>query len=199
MISDKKKFIFVHIPKTGGTSIEIILRDLINEKCSIVGDNTYYSNGSLKHATAEELLVRYDNDKFNEYLKFCVIRNPWDRLLSLYYWGGRGSYSKDKFIKMLPKNKNNDCDLGSRTLWSVNKYICGKNNEILVDKILNFDTIEEDFNDLCEELGINVKLPHRNKGKHKTNFREVMDEETIELINLYYNKEIKMFWKNYLK
>ena len=93
MISHSKKFIFIHIPKTGGSSIEIVLKEFINENCNIMGENTYFYP-DIKHYTATELLNRYGENKFNDYLKFCVIRNPWDRLLSLYYWGHKKKYDK---------------------------------------------------------------------------------------------------------
>ena len=127
MISHSKKFIFIHIPKTGGTSIEIVLKGYIAEKYKIAGDNTFFIGPDIKHHTASELLERYGKKKFGEYLKFCVIRNPWDRLLSLFYWGHKQPYDKKLFIKKLPDNKELDCDLHKRRdKWSVNKYICDK-------------------------------------------------------------------------
>ena len=44
-------------------------------------------------------------------------------------------------------------------------------------------------------LNIQVKLPHMNKtGGRKTCYKDIMDNEVIERINIYYKKEIKKFW-----
>ena len=111
---------------------------------------------------------------------------------------------KKLFIEKIPDYKTQDCDLHKRRdKWSVNKYICDKNNNLLVDKIITFDKLEEGFNDICKDLDIQAQLPHKNKSLYsnnniKTNYKEIMDDEVIEIIRIYYKKEIEKFWPDYI-
>jgi hypothetical protein len=66
MISHEHKFIFVHVPKTGGTSIESLL-DL----------------SGAKHNTARQYR-NFFPDVWKRYFSFAFVRNPWDRVLSFY-------------------------------------------------------------------------------------------------------------------
>ena len=69
MISHDRKIIFVHVPKTGGSSITYTLRDLFEH----VSDRT--------HETLWDLC-----DRHNEYFKFCTVRNPWEMCVSWMSW-----------------------------------------------------------------------------------------------------------------
>jgi hypothetical protein len=204
MISDKNKLIFVHIPKTGGSSIEYCLKDLIIEPVNKVNERNVdvvggiknvipNSFNNIKHATASELVSQYGAEKFNTYLKFAVIRNPWDRLLSLYHWIHNKPYDKKRFISLIPKG---DCDdVPNRPKWSINRYVCDNDDEVIVDRLLDFDNLKSDFNQLCIDLSIkDIKLPHINKHKTKLNYKDILDDEVIELINISYKKEIDRFW-----
>jgi hypothetical protein len=205
MISKKNKIIFIHVPKTGGSSIEKSLIDIFDETIKINGDQTSIvdklkkpkknSFNSLKHATAEELKCQYGEEIFNVYTKFSVIRNPWDRLLSLYYWSnGRSKpYNKDVFIKkILKKNPDN----ANRSVWTLNKYLCDKEGNLIVDNLINFDNLNKEFNNFCIKEGLgDKKLPHINsRNVERYSYTDIMDNEVIELIGEYYKKEINKFW-----
>ena len=95
MISHKHKFIFIHIPKTAGTSIEQALRD---ETCQLLPGEWAAGRGlhaPLNHLTLQEL-VDYGiltPAQLKSYFKFCFVRNPWDRLISEIFcrWMAPGS------------------------------------------------------------------------------------------------------------
>jgi hypothetical protein len=205
MISKKNKIIFVHVPKTGGSSIEKCLVNIFDENISVNGDQTIVkgvlkkpkknSFNSLKHATAEELKLQYGEEIFNDYVKFSVVRNPWDRLLSLYYWSAGKSkpYNKKLFINnFLPKEPDNS----PRSVWTLNKYLCDKEDNLLVDNLINFDDLNNSFNDFCVKISLGEKkLPHINARKtQKFGYKDIMDKEVIEMIGEYYKKEINKFW-----
>src|SRR5215813_14048351 len=94
MISHKHKFIFVHIPKTAGTSIEEALRD---ETCQLLRnewDHTRAPHAPLNHLTLRELADCHilTPAQLKSYFKFCFVRNPWDRLVSEIFYSGLGYY-----------------------------------------------------------------------------------------------------------
>jgi len=208
MISKKKKIIFVHIPKTGGSSIEKCLKNVFDERILMekkraVGEQTKVlgeiknlyknSHNSLKHSTIMELKNHYSDEDFNEFHKFAVIRNPWDRLLSLYSWPDKTKYNKKSFLKYFKGVKEVDA-YKKRALWTINKFVCDEKGDIMVDTLLDFENLNNDFMKLNSKLGLTEDtLPHINRTKVKS-FREVMDEETIEIVRRYYKKEIDKFW-----
>ena len=78
MILDEQKMIFIHIPKNAGTSIEsIFLTPEYREK--------YPISKIERHATIHEVKEVFP-DKYDSYIKFAVIRNPYDRMISWYHY-----------------------------------------------------------------------------------------------------------------
>jgi hypothetical protein len=88
MILPDKKIIFIHIPRTGGTSVEKYF-------------NFKYEAGwkpkTAQHLTLQEYSEHYDTDN---YFKFTIVRNPWDRLMSWYLW----SYAEVIYFQYLSEN-----------------------------------------------------------------------------------------------
>jgi|SRR5215468_8444806 len=82
MISDRHRFIFVHINKTGGTSIEKVFEPDADQ-----------TNVAFKHARAA-FYRREFPEQFRDYFKFAFVRNPWDWLVSRYHW------SRDQRVQM---------------------------------------------------------------------------------------------------
>lgn len=83
MISNKFKVIFIHIPKCAGCSIE----KAFNEKL-------------MNHETAENIYEKAPN-LWNKYYKFTIVRNTWDRFVSMYHFRKKNKiFSKwDYFFK----------------------------------------------------------------------------------------------------
>ena len=183
MISDKHKCIFIHINKTGGTSISQALGG---------GGGNYVDYNCGKHAPAMRLRQRYPK-KFENYFKFTFVRNPWDKILSQYFFRvvdegrlralGRSEVSFNEFVKKpFP-----GCH------WVQLNRISDKNGKILVDFIGRFETLQDDFNVVCDKLGQKPKkLPHAFGTQHKP-YWEYYDDESRELIAIKYKKDIEYF------
>lgn len=195
MILEDKKLIFVHIPKTGGTSIMKALRP-------------YGLKGSGHIQLSRELSVhKIGRPKRARYTVFCVSRNPWDLVVSNYsyikmeksYWHSLdgttnyGVHPDYEFVKDLSfkefvyalkdkkiKSKYNTLP---QTYWINRK----------VDKVLRFENLNEDFKALCKEVGLDkVELPHLNKSTHKS-YKDFYDDELIEIVRKLYHKDIETF------
>ena len=104
IISKRHKYIFFHIPKNAGVSVSRVLasqeislkvkrvssfffRKIFNTK-----DNFYFSIKDKKflffksHTPCYDFFNLFSGTKFSEFFKFAVIRNPWDRMVSRYFY-----------------------------------------------------------------------------------------------------------------
>ena len=89
IISRKHKFIFVHIPKVGGTSIKKCLLPFYDRKKELekIPKGLRSSNViARKHAYASVLLQALGKNIWRSYFKFAFVRNPWDWVVSIYHF-----------------------------------------------------------------------------------------------------------------
>lgn len=185
MYSHEHKFIYVHIPKTGGSSIEHIL----NPNVSLDSDPRARDFGNTKFKTKHWTIKEYKNsihpDNFKKYFKFAFVRNPWDLHASLYSW--LKALGNDITFKEHIHNQFNSNTMG------FDHFICDEDGEELVDFIGKFETLQKDFDIICDKIGFPKKsLPHINKVK-RPHYSEYYDNDTCNIVAEKYAKEIKKF------
>ena len=157
MISFQKQFLFVHIPKTAGNSIQSILRDYSEDEIvALRGEQDGIERFGLrnpkykirKHSTLAEYRAALEEERFHGLYKFTCVRNPWDRMVSYYFRPTRhtGAWDRKEFRKLV-----------LRTL-SVADYLRLYRGEAdsfgNVDYIMRFENLAEDFRVVCATLGI---------------------------------------------
>ncbi len=98
IISPARGFIFVHIPKTGGTSLSLALERAAPETDILIGDTPeararagrlrgMRARGKLwKHATLADIDGLLPADEMARLFVLTLVRNPWDRMVSYYHW-----------------------------------------------------------------------------------------------------------------
>lgn len=212
LISHKHKFIFIHIPKCAGSSITYALLNnlyfklprnqdwkynkLSTDIAEVFQVATDHGNSSEldQHSTFETINEYFVKKKLNinEYFKFSFMRNPWDRRVSQYEyakkragitnsdWANKvASMSFPEFITEL-----NDLQLN---------WVSNKKNNIAVDFLGSGENLQQEFNQVCEKIGIpHIELPHKNKTEHK-HYTEYYNEETKRIIKSNCVKDIKYF------
>ena len=202
MISRKRKFIFIHIPKCGGTSVE----DALFKPCThrtakdLWMFPNKYQSGGLQHLKASHILQEEGEKIFNNCFKFSFIRNPWDKMISQYRYTIESSNPylrkwididmNDSFNEYLKKVFN----AAIHVQWdSQYKFLYDSKDNQLVDFIGRFENLQEDFNIVCDKIGIpKPHLSHKNKTKHK-HYTEHYDDEAREIIAEKYAKDIEHF------
>jgi len=201
MISYKYKFIFIHIPKTGGNSIEdSLFSQKSKTKKNLWGRNNSnkYHGGALQHLMALHILKEVGEDIFSNYFKFSFVRNPWDKLVSQFKYNEKRfdlrkilEIDKDvKFHEYLIKLNN----ARNHVQWDHQyKFLYDDNGIPLVDFVGRFERLQDDFDIICEKIGIpSQQLPHKNKTKHR-HYTEYYDDETREIVAQKYAKDIEYF------
>lgn len=196
IISKRKKFIFVAIPKTATTSIEKVL------------DN-YNDIIVPKHTTFSELENNYGiNHK--EFYTFCFVRNPYDRIVSQYlqlkknpgkkydnserryYYKFCNNNSFDDFIKLLKKER--------RDIFFQSKFVFNEDNTLKVDFVGRFENLQNDFNIICDKIGIpRVELLKENVTQEKKHYSDYYRTKTKKNVEELFEKEIKYFGYSFEK
>lgn len=205
MISHKHKFIFISPPKTGSTSILTILlahgnfKNFINQpryhsfdfyehtkdfQQNIWEDFTRRKSALRKHAN----LNSYQRKNLQQYEIFACIRNPYDRVLSLWKWEEltKKRYNGFGFKRWL----NMKMDWWHRPQFD---FLLSDIINISEINLIRFENFQQDFNNICDKIGIpRQELPHKNKSKHK-HYSEYYDDETREIVTKRYSQDIEYF------
>ena len=205
MLSTKFKCIFVHIPKTGGQSIEHVFLKLHNlsweERAPLLlrhNPNPELGPERLAHLKAEEYIkCNYiSENEFVEYFKFAFVRNPWARLVSEYHYKKYDQkYTFREFVlNGLPKESSYRDSY--RHIEPQYNFVHDSNGKLIVNFIGKFENFQSDFQQVCYRLGFqNIELPHVNKSSYKKSidYREYYDNETMEIVENIYEKDIETF------
>jgi len=201
MINHTHKFIFIHIPKTGGTSIEFhFVPDRMDRIKHIYG-GTPLQPDNKAHLKFHHLKIQYPSLNFDEYVKFTFVRNPWSRAVSSFFHtrkknrndlreflGLSGNFSFKEFIVSLKNLKKLHPHYDDQFSFLINK-----NKKQCMDFIGKLENYQQDFNIVCDKIGIpQQQLPHINKSKHK-HYTEYYDDETKQIVAEKYAKDIEYF------
>jgi len=193
IISDKQKFIFIHVIKTAGTSIREAITPNIKEHTIMSG-----------HHSIKEIW----KDKYKDYFKFAFIRNPWDRMVSNYFYFRRTNKSKHWFTKAF-----NSCDeflngfdkfdkfqaIYPQSYWLENEngdvkteYLSSEDGNIKMDFIGKFENLQNDFDYICNKINVPLtKLPHMKETNYK-HYSTYYNDKSIEKVANFYKKEIEL-------
>lgn len=181
IISHHKKFIFIHIYKNAGSSVKHALANYNYYDLKTAGwmDKLRYISGNYPkifssqfpgHITCENLKEIIPAKVFNNYLKFAIVRNPFDWQVSLYNYALKDprhhEHELTKSFKSFDKYLEWRID-GNFSLQS--DFIYSKDGELLVDEILKFENLDVDFKRVLKKLDIReeIILPQHNQSSDK--------------------------------
>ena len=215
MINHKDKFIFVKLSKSASSTITNTLK------------NFYFDRDFEK--TGHHHILDLLNNENQSYFKFTTVRNPYDRLVSRYFYAKSMPWrhnegeriSRDQFTNLsfrefvlggaehtpmktdwldvdIDGNVNSRPHL-KKLLDRVGffdnqiEWIQSCNGKVLIDSVMKVENLQENFNSVCDKIGIpHQKLSRTNKTKHK-HYTEYYDDETREIVAEKYAKDIEYF------
>lgn len=180
--------IFVHIPKCAGVSM-----------C-----RTLFGGLAGGHTTLEEYLTIFEPRHIRNYFKFTVVRNPWDRVVSSYFFLKSGGFNeKDRLwsAKELSDFSSFDCFvrkwLNRTNIWKWAHfnpqyfYMLDKREKVHLDFVGFFENIDDDFSHINQRLGLNRTLTRMNKGEHRS-YMDYYDTDTRKIVADVYAEDISM-------
>ncbi|MDA8429802.1 MAG: sulfotransferase family 2 domain-containing protein [Geobacteraceae bacterium] len=201
LISDKSRFIFIHVPKTAGTSVLTALTPFTSSKWSLFVERLFRKAGiqtlNVKsyhtHIRAKELLEKIGAENFKSYFSFAFIRNPWDMQASLYAYIIKSPVHRlHEFVKGLGSFDSYLEWRCSDGLYLQKDFVYSDNGELLINFLGRYENLDADFKLICDQIGITAELPVLNVSKSKP-YQEYYTKESIELVRRAFFQDIELF------
>jgi hypothetical protein len=213
MLSHHHRCIFVHIPKNGGTSIEQIIwpEPAAYTTANLWSDSTpdpanlYHTDG-LQHLFAQDVQREVGPSVFQEYFKFSMVRNPWDKAVSQYLFLFRrpdfrdflGASRRTSFKQYLTL-----CGRKPHVHWQPQYlFLTDENGAQIVDYVGRFERYEQSVHEIVSRINaahtekadkLNLgEIPHINAG-HREAYWNYYDDESRDLVAELYQEDIRRY------
>jgi len=180
----KYNCIFIHIPKTAGTSMELALCGTPMGHLPIMDYHLFWERGAV------------GMPRWKDVFKFCFVRNPWERLVSIYYHGQDSAKSFPDFVKDIKFPTGLPIGLHGPRIKGITRqiqFITNYHGEILVDFIGRYENLQEDWAKVCERIGLNEELTHRNTGREHGYYKDYYTKELWDRVAELYRRDIDEF------
>ena len=204
VISHQHRFVFIHVPKTGGDSITAALRPFASPEATADGDSPD------KHLTACEIRRRYIGPaNWPDYFSFAFVRNPWEWLHSDYWFSVTraaeilrcpNQYAARWVEKLRRVRRMTFADF-VRTEWTTSpiRSYCQEAGCDIVTFIGRYENLAADFLAICQQIGLPAAppLPHHNatliSGTRRYHYREDYTPHLRNLVAKRFDYEIARF------
>lgn len=205
IISHQRRYIFVHIPKTGGTSMALALEGRAAKDDILIGDTpkakrrkarlkNIKTPGRLwKHSSLRDIDGLVDPA---DYFVFTLVRNPWDRMVSYYHWLQLQNFDHPAVV--LAKSNNFKGFLRhpqTQASLKAGHYRSYTTDPKGTDHCRLYARLEHpgDLALLWEHLGFQLRLPHENRSDRDQDWRSYYDAETIDIITKKAGEDVARF------
>jgi hypothetical protein len=206
LISSNPAFLFIHIDKAAGTSIQRALQPFAPLRADSRWRRRLIWLGGLnrilgthrtlefpEHVQAQTVKNCLPSDEYARLFKFAFVRNPWDRLVSRYAYLLRNTeHPRHEFVKKL---KGFEAYLAweiARGKMHQHTYVCGAGGEWVVDFVGYYERLPEDFSRACDRLKVTAELPKANASSHR-DYRSYYTPETRELVAKNFARDLELF------
>lgn len=196
MIDHKYKCIYIHVLKTGGTSIVNEFYPEYWNRQNIKLD-PHFLGGGVNHNPEDYDLYQ---EKYKDYFVFSSVRNPWDRFVSGWkYCNNLSNVSFNELLNSLPqfnssfgyRHKNNH-DY-SHVTKTQSQFIY-KDNQLIPQLLIRYENLQEDFDKLCDIIGKPKSiLKHYKKSKRESYKEYFKEQKHLDTFEKYFKEDIINF------
>jgi hypothetical protein len=209
MISDRPTpFLFIHIPKTGGSSIEDALVPIATPWTDI---KDVPHEAAVRHALPAEghglqhKRLSWFNQQHGDVkgrFVFSVVRNPFDRAISQVHYlrtysdEGAELFKYHSWTDNLLALANADCHIWGQDLGACQvDYLTDMRGDIRCDFVARFENLATDWCEICRRLGASqsVQLPNVNSSGRFQPYREFFSERAAAAIYEKYKRDCEAF------
>jgi len=177
-----RPYVFIHINKTGGSSIEKAL------------------GAGLDHSTALEKYRQLGATAWKRKYVFTMVRNPWDKVVSHYHYRVRTNQTGlgdknvpfDEWLQRCYVEHDPQYYDQPRMFMPQRQWLVDERGELLVDFIGRFENLHEDFGKICQQLSVKAELGHA-KPSERGSYRDYYSRESEELIGEIFAEDLALF------
>ena len=209
ILSRGRKYLFIHAPKTGGTSMALALEARAMKDDIMLGDTpkALRRRGKLKgaqaagrlwkHSTLADLDGIIEADELEELFIFTMVRNPWDRMVSYYHWLRAQSF--DHPSVGLAKALAFDAFLAEPAIAQsfrsapAESYVTDAEGVERANLYIRLEHLAQDIAPLEAHLGFALELPHVNRSARQADYREAYSPDSISLVEEMCAADIEKF------
>ena len=209
IISWGRSYIFVHAPKTGGTSMALALEDRAMKDDIMLGDTPKALNrrrkmknvearGRLwKHSTLSDIDGIVLPHHVERMFTFTLVRNPWDRMVSYYHWLREQDF--EHAAVKLAKRVDFDAflkDAGTQAAQAASpssSYMRDVNGVEQCNAYIRLEHFAEDSASLVDHLGFDLNLPKTNTSKRGADYQGYYSAELREIVAQCCAEDISRF------
>ncbi|MFP4672400.1 MAG: sulfotransferase family 2 domain-containing protein [Desulfohalobiaceae bacterium] len=212
LISYSKNFLFVHIAKTGGTSVRAALRRyrwggwcslplwLASQLDQLTRPKHRLGLKFPRHAKAIAAKEMLPPEVFQRLFKFVVVRNPWDLQVSSYHHLLRerpqalqGIKSFQDFLRLKFDPERAYSFLLDISAELQHEYIVNLQGQVIVDYICRYENLEQDFQTVCSRIKIPApRLPHLRRARERGDYRSYYTDQLAELVAGHYQRDLEL-------
>ncbi|MFK7876167.1 MAG: sulfotransferase family 2 domain-containing protein, partial [Paracoccaceae bacterium] len=187
IISAARRFIFVHIPKTGGTSMSLALEQRAARDDMMLGDtpkalkrrrklSETTAHGRLwKHATLADIDGLVTAEQLDQMFCFTLVRNPWDRIVSYYHWLQDQSFDHAA-VALAQSLTFEDFACHPRIMASFHAnsarvYMTDARGQMRASAFVRLENLAEDLAPIEAHLGFSLEIGHQNRSDRSQDWR----------------------------
>lgn len=206
LLSYNPPFLFVHIDKAAGSSVQIALQPFaplkrdnrLRRRLSLLGPlariaNVYRAVEFPEHAPASAAKRCLPPEIYDGMFKFAFVRNPWDRLVSRYSYLLRNEgHPRHKLVsEMKGFEEYLEWEIRRGKMFQYT-YVTESSGKLIVDFIGYYERLQEDFAKACARIGVRAELPKANASSHR-DYRTYYTQKTRELVEWHYQRDVELF------
>ncbi|UXX82933.1 sulfotransferase family protein [Roseovarius pelagicus] len=198
IISAGRNYIFVHIPKTGGTAMALALETRAMKDDVLIGDTPKAvrrrkrlkdakTSGRLwKHSTLADIDGLAGTAQISEAFTFTLVRNPWDRMVSYYHWL-RAQHFDHPAVTLSRQLSFSEFLHHPQTKASFKAtpyahYMIDATGSERCRAYIRIEHLEQDAAPLWAHLGFRLSLPRANASNRDADYRRYYSDRDAELL-----------------
>ncbi|MEQ6201631.1 sulfotransferase family 2 domain-containing protein [Sulfitobacter sp. HNIBRBA2951] len=209
ILSRGRKYLFIHAPKTGGTSMALALEARAMKDDMMLGDTpkARQRRGRLKdvqtagrlwkHSTLADLDGLVQTEELDDLFIFTLVRNPWDRMVSYYHWLQAQDFAHPSVT--LAKTVSFEAFVADPAIARsfaqapAASYVTDVQGCVRADLFIRLEHFAHDIRPLEAHLGFALSLPHVNKSDRAADYRSAYSEQSRSAVATMCARDIADF------
>ncbi|WP_282094798.1 sulfotransferase family 2 domain-containing protein [Epibacterium ulvae] len=209
ILSTGRSYLFIHIPKTGGTAMSLALEARAMADDLMLGDTPKAKKrrrrlqgrktaGRLwKHSALTDLEGLLPQDVMRSLFTFTMVRNPWDRVLSYYSWL-RSQRFDHPAVVLAQGCSFEDFICHPQTMQSFQRsparsYVLNTAGEERCNLFIRLEHFKEDAQPLFTHLGFSFDLQKANESQRERDWRLSYSDKSAEIVAQCCAEDIERF------